>query len=165
MRIQVLPVDFPAQPLICIWGFDVPACEAGALGTENHSPSCGGLYVACCITYEQHIAPIFDARCSGCHGADGIADLRLDSAEGVAGTALGIPSTGWPEWNRITTSRPGESYLLYKIIGDERISGLPMPRSWDEHDPAPPLTADEQEAISDWIASGTAFFDQRAGGQ
>lgn len=117
------------------------------------------------LSYEQHIAPIFDARCAGCHGEDGIADLRLDSAEGVAGTALGVRSTGWPEWNRITTSQPGESYLLYKIIGDERISGLPMPRSWDEADPALPLTADEQEAIADWIASGTAFFDQRGDDQ
>jgi hypothetical protein len=117
------------------------------------------------LNYEDHIRPIFDARCASCHNDSGVADLDLSSADSVAATALGVPSTGWPDWKRITASRPGESYLIYKIIGDERISGAPMPRSWDDDDPAPPLHAEDQEAIVDWIASGAAFFDHQVDGQ
>lgn len=113
------------------------------------------------LNYEEHVKPIFDARCASCHDDGGMAGLSLSSAESTAATALGVPSSGWPEWNRITSSRPGESYLIYKIIGDDRISGAPMPRSWDEAEPAPALTPGEQETISDWIASGAAFFDQQ----
>lgn len=112
------------------------------------------------LSYETDIKPIFDARCASCHNDDGVAGLSLASAESVAATALGVPSTGWPEWKRITASRPGESYLLYKIIGDERIAGAPMPRSFDDDGQAPPLPVKQQEAIADWIAGGAAFFDQ-----
>jgi hypothetical protein len=117
------------------------------------------------LDYAQHVKPIFDARCASCHNDDGVAGISLSSAESVASTTLGAPSTGWPEWNRITASRPGESYLIYKIIGDERISGQPMPRSWDEDVPALPLQLEEQEVIADWIASGAAFFDQQGDAQ
>ncbi|MBW2278534.1 MAG: hypothetical protein JRF63_13655 [Deltaproteobacteria bacterium] len=113
------------------------------------------------LDYQQHLKPIFDGRCASCHNDEGVAGISLSSAESVAATALGVPSTGWPEWNLITASRPGESYLIYKIIGDERISGQPMPRSWDGKSPALPLHIEEQEAIVDWIAGGAAFFDQQ----
>jgi hypothetical protein len=118
------------------------------------------------LNYEEHVKPVFDARCASCHGGTGpVADLDLASADGIGDTALGVSSTGWPEWKRITASRPGESYLLYKIIGDERIVGAPMPRSWDESAPATPLPLEDQQAVADWIASGTAFFDPQADDQ
>jgi hypothetical protein len=118
------------------------------------------------LTYETDVAPIFDAHCAWCHSdSSNVAGLKLDSVEGVAGTALGVASDGWPGWKRITASRPGESYLLYKIIGDERITGAPMPTVWEDSSSAAPLSAADQETIADWIASGAAFFDPDADAQ
>jgi hypothetical protein len=118
------------------------------------------------LNYEEFVKPVFDAHCATCHGGIGpMAELDLSSADGIATTTLGVGSTGWPTWNRITAARPGESYLLYKIIGDERITGAPMPRAWDESEPAAPLHVEDQRAVVDWIASGTAFFDPQADDQ
>ena len=110
-------------------------------------------------SYERDVKPIFEERCASCHGGAGagLAGLRLDTAEAVGETALGVRSTGWPDWSRIVPARPSESYLLYKIIGDPRVAGTAMPRGEGLED-APPLTRGERELVSDWIASGAAFF-------
>lgn len=117
------------------------------------------------LTFAQDIEPIFNASCASCHGGgDALAGVDLDSAEGVQATTLGVTAEGWPEWKRIVPGRPGESYLLYKIIGDERIAGAPMPRAFDDAAPTQ-LHPAEQQLIADWIAGGAAFFDPSAGGE
>jgi mono/diheme cytochrome c family protein len=108
--------------------------------------------------YLGDIAPIFGSRCASCHGgAAPIAGLALDTAAGVVDTALGIPSDGDAEMDRVTPARPGQSFLIYKIIDDAPVSGDRMPRSFDEDAPAAPLSPDEQQIISDWIAGGAAI--------
>ncbi len=112
-------------------------------------------------SFTEEVTPIFQTRCAAaCHsGAQGsIADLRLDSSAGISETAINVPADGWPDWKRIVPARPGQSYLLFKLIGDPRISGQQMPRSFDAS-PATPLTPPQLEIISDWIASGAPFFD------
>ena len=113
-------------------------------------------------SYSSHVEPLLDSRCASCHGGSGpMAGLDLSSAEGVFSTASGVPAEGWSGWERVAPSKPGESYLMYKILGDERITGSPMPRSMDEEDPAP-LDVDDQRMLSNWIAGGAALEDTAA---
>jgi hypothetical protein len=116
------------------------------------------------LTYEEHVQPIFDTACAACHGGPGapVAGLALDTPESVTATLLGAPAEGWPGWKRAVAGRPGQSYLLYKLIGDARIAGSPMPRSFDGDGAAPPLSPFEQRRIADWVAGGAPFFDSAA---
>jgi hypothetical protein len=43
---------------------------------------------------------------------------------------------------------PGESFLLYKLLGDGPMRGAQMPRG------AAPLSAADLQRVSDWIADG-----------
>jgi len=110
------------------------------------------------LEYVPDIAPVFGSRCASCHGGAGpVAGLALDSADGLIETALGAPSDGDAALARVVPGRPGRSFLIYKIIDDETVSGDRMPRSFDEDEPAAPLSQAEQQAISDWIAGGAVI--------
>lgn len=117
-------------------------------------------------SFENEILPIFKDKCGSCHGgsATALVGLRLDYAEGIGNTAVGVGSEGWPGWKRIAPASPGASYLLYKVIGDRRIAGMRMPRAWGDEQP-PPLGQAEKEAISDWIAAGAQLFDPDSDGE
>lgn len=113
-------------------------------------------------SFSQDILPIFQTKCASCHGgAEGteIARLRLDSAASVNATAIGQTAGGWPDWQIIESADPGRSYLLFKLIGDHRIAGLPMPRALDWSDSYNPLTEQEQNTVAEWIASGTPLSE------
>lgn len=113
------------------------------------------------LYYDHDVAPIFAARCASCHGgASPMAGLSLENVDGTWQTAVGAPADGWTGWDRIVSSRPGESYLVYKIIGDHRIVGKQMPRILFDGEQAQPLSDEEMEVVSDWIASGTLLFEQ-----
>ena len=106
--------------------------------------------------YDNDVEHIFNARCASCHGgASPIVGLSLENVGGIWQTAVNVPADGWLGWDRIVPSRPGESYLVYKIIGDRRIVGKQMPRILMEGEQTQPLSQKEMETISDWIASGT----------
>ncbi|MCP4601289.1 MAG: hypothetical protein GY847_12325 [Proteobacteria bacterium] len=112
-------------------------------------------------SFTYKVAPIFEKHCNFCHGGraeESLAGLRLDSKEAIGETAIGVESQGWPGFNRVTSSSPGQSYLLFKIIGDKRISGMRMPRSKNMDQPGPLLPRSDQETLADWIASGASFF-------
>ncbi len=93
------------------------------------------------------------------HGKN-FSGLSLENAGGLWQTAVNAPADGWSGWERIVPSRPGESYLVYKIIGDHRIVGKPMPRVLLDGEQVQPLSQKEMETVSDWIASGTLLFKQ-----
>jgi len=141
-------------------GLDGGEVAAGQVTSFRTGEQIGGEQPFERLNYEDHVRPIFSSSCASCHGGPGqpIAGLALDDAAGVASTLLGAPAEGWPGWKRAAPGRPGESYLLYKLIGDERIAGLRMPRSFEGSGFAPPLAAAEQEAVADWLAGGAAFF-------
>ena len=111
--------------------------------------------------FQGEIVPIFEKHCSSCHGGagPGIANLKLDSKENILETAISVPSTGRPEWQRIAPTRPGESYLLYKLTSDNVITGLRMPRTMDGSSAPPALSKDEKAALFDWITTGAHFVD------
>ncbi len=112
-------------------------------------------------SFENDILPIFKKHCVSCHGEQAgppLAGLRLDSDTAIIETAIGVNADGWPESYRIAPTRPGESYILYKVIGDERTAGMRMPRTHDLNESAPMISMSEQEALSDWIAAGASFY-------
>ena len=111
-------------------------------------------------SFEREVRPIFEKYCVSCHGGSGatIAGLDLESAEGIQETALNEPASGWQDWFRITPTLPGESYLLFKIIGDENLPGETMPRSFGDEKPTR-LSIKEQEVIMEWIAAGVPLSD------
>jgi hypothetical protein len=110
--------------------------------------------------YEEDIAPIFESRCTSCHGgSEPVAGLKLDSKVGITETAISQPSTGRQNWDLIVPTQPGLSYLLYKLIDDGSTPGMAMPRQLDDNDSPTSLSDDEKEALVDWITMGVVFFD------
>jgi hypothetical protein len=92
------------------------------------------------ITFEDHVLPVFKARCMKCHaGTEPAAGLRLTSRReilrgGDSGPAMRIAAA--------------ESSLLWeKLASDE------MPKG------GPPLTADEKGLIRAWINDGAVSAD------
>lgn len=117
------------------------------------------------------VGPLLRDRCggSGCHGGERPAmGLRLDTADGVRATAIGVPSlqatgprdgdvslgvlAGRPALSRIEVlgdeGRPEYSYLMLKIADHSWIHGDPMPRGRDA------LSRDEQRLLQSWIRAG-----------
>ncbi len=115
-------------------------------------------------SFENEVLPIFTQHCASCHSSatDGFAGLELGSMEEIAETAINSESDGWAGRPVIAPFLPGNSYILYKIIGDPRVAGLPMPRTPDLDGAAAPIPFEEQELLADWIASGAQFFDSEA---
>ncbi len=139
-------------------GGEVPAARVTTFRTGDQAGDDHPFEV---LNYQDHLKPIFDAACASCHGGPGqpIAGLDLGDAGGVTETLLGAPADGWPGWKRAAAGRPGQSYVLYKLIGDGRIMGSRMPRSLEGDGTAAPLPIAEQRAVADWIAGGAPFFD------
>lgn len=120
----------------------------------------------------SEVAGIFETRCAGCHSGteSGPAALDLSSgasvrvtaieraARGVAiggpGAAVAVLGGGLFGSRLVVPGRPGDSYLLYKILGDPHIVGEPMPPTGDAGNLR--LTDDEIRRITDWIATGAA---------
>ncbi|MFM2092470.1 MAG: hypothetical protein RLZZ127_2959 [Planctomycetota bacterium] len=93
------------------------------------------------VTYAQ-VAPILEARCVHCHGADKVkAGLRLDSHAAILAGGRGGAA--------VVAGNPDGSPLLVlaaKPVGDEER----MPPKGD------PMTADELALVRAWILAGAA---------
>jgi hypothetical protein len=116
-------------------------------------------------SFSRDVLPRLRRSCglAGCHAASGAAlGLDLSSGEGVRRTAIGVIASAWPavagdvdrgniQWSglhRIAPGAPGESYLLYKVLGVGPVRGARMPRG------AAPWTQYDARVVSDWIAAG-----------
>ncbi|MDE2658936.1 MAG: hypothetical protein OXI45_01870 [Acidobacteriota bacterium] len=90
---------------------------------------------------------VFDPRCVAHHGGDTV-QAGLDLSEGMSHAALvNVPSTQ----TALDLVEPGDaenSYLVHKLEGRAGIVRDRMPPIGD------PLTAEEIEAIRDWINAG-----------
>lgn len=90
---------------------------------------------------------VFDPRCVEHHG-DQAAQAGLDLSEGMSFEALvNAPSTQ-SALDLVEPGDPENSYLVHKIEGRAGIVGGTMPPIGD------PLSAEEIEAIRQWIAGG-----------
>jgi hypothetical protein len=81
------------------------------------------------VEFDAEILPVFRSACAGCHsGPRAAGGLDLDTADGVAGTAIGQRTVlGWSGWPRIEAYSAAWSYLVYKLLGEETVSGVEMP--------------------------------------
>jgi cytochrome c553 len=95
--------------------------------------------------FRDSVAPLLAAKCGGCHGPEGAeSGFRIDdrdraTAGGDSGAAGLVPG------------KPEESELFVRIATADK--ELRMPAD------APPLTADEQRLLKDWIAAGADWPD------
>lgn len=103
------------------------------------------------VTWEARVRKILEFNCGGCHsGAAPQAGLTLVGDDVYA--RLLEASTQLPELPLITPGDPTMSYLYLKLIGDDAITGNPMPYN--------PLTGDgtlgeaEIADILTWITNG-----------
>ncbi len=85
--------------------------------------------------------PLLSQRCGGveCHGPFFAPGRTFRNVVGVAAPEC---RDGRPY---VAPGDPAGSYLYDKITGSDLCSGVQMPKN------APPLAADEQQVIFDWI--------------
>lgn len=89
--------------------------------------------------YSRDIEPLFQKRCSACHGAgQQLAGLRLDNADAVRKGSANGPV--------LVAGKPEESKLILRIASTKK--GFAMPPAGQ------PLTEDEIALIRSWIQNG-----------
>jgi len=110
----------------------VQGCATGSGGSGSMESSAGGA-----VSFAGQIAPIFEARCTECHGgANPESGLNLSTYAGtITGSEFG---------SVIEVGNPDDSFLVDMIASGN------MPA---EGDPVPPA---ELELIRAWIAAGAA---------
>src|SRR5207247_781292 len=102
------------------------------------------------VVSEHEVLPIFQMRCTGCHGKrkqEGGLDLRTQASRlkgGRSGPAL-------------APGKPEESLLMKRIASGE----MPPPKLLYEYAVRPPTTT-EVETLRKWIASGAPAAPQAA---
>ncbi len=100
------------------------------------------------VDYARDIEPILKENCLDCHGPDKQkSELRVDDrASLLRGGDYGLPS--------LVPGDPEESYLIHVVRGDD--PDMAMPPKGD------PLTAEQIELLSRWIAEGANWPGQMA---
>ena len=109
-------------------------------GTEPTSPG-GGVDP---VSYAADVQPIWNANCTGCHGAGGNAGLDLRMPDSRS-NLVGMASTNWTG-QRVVASEPNLSVLYRKLSGAAGV-GDRMPQGGM-------LAPDEIETVRLWIAEG-----------
>jgi hypothetical protein len=97
------------------------------------------------VSLAADLQPIFDTRCTSCHGAGGFGGLEL-SANVAWANLLGVESMGYSPRQRVVSGNPEKSVLYLKINGDPSV-GRRMPQGGT-------LDADTIELFRVWIAQG-----------
>ncbi|MBT8043468.1 MAG: DUF1549 domain-containing protein, partial [Verrucomicrobiae bacterium] len=107
-----------------------------------------GSAVADEISFNQHIRPIFTAKCTKCHGgakADGDLSLIYRSqvlGKGKSGKTIIVPG------------KPDASELFRRITTDDLDDKMPLQKGDHAEDP---LTEDQIEVIRQWIEQGALW--------
>lgn len=124
------------------------------------------------ISFNANILPIFTAKCVSCHSIsdrdlDGTLDDPaggLDLSEDQSGAGFPIAYTSLLEDNMNGSDRvdPGvsqKSYLIERVFGGEIRAARALPAT-DPNDHAGMLTADEKQALVEWIDLGAQFSNE-----
>lgn len=128
-----------AGPLVaCACAGDGTGIVDTTLGSPTLEPTLASI--------QEHI---FTPICTECHVPGGQGPMPLDSTTASYQSLVNQPSV---EVNllRVAPGDPANSYLILKLQGDSRIVGDRMPLG------KAPLTAEQIQAIVDWIESGAA---------
>lgn len=97
-------------------------------------------------SWAEDVRPILSEHCFVCHGPDPDSramDLRLDTFEGLHGTAV--------DPGPIHTESPGDSELLFRVTTDEPFDRMPPPEMGTG------LAAEEVDILRKWIAAGAQW--------
>lgn len=101
-------------------------------------------------TYSGNVQPIFTQSCAtnlACHVEGGAGPVNL-AAPGSYAAIFEIPASQDTSKNYVTAFQPDVSYLFNKIEGTGLGSRMPLG--------APPLSAEQTDAIRAWIVEGAA---------
>ncbi len=113
-------------------GFDAPALRQTILSSLPPTPTPSPLNLAGPLTYDATIGPLFQARCSKCHGENGIMGLNLTTYQ----TAM----QGGTDGPVIIPGNATGSLLVQKQSGTTAHFGQ--------------LTPEELQLVIDWINAG-----------
>lgn len=114
----------------------------GALGTLGGAAEWGH---AAEVDYQQHVKPILQRHCVGCHGVlQAEAGLRLDVVQHLR--------RGGDSGPAIVPGDPAASLLLRAVTGADDVSKMPKE--------GPPLKPEEIEVLRQWIAHGAVAEDE-----
>jgi len=146
-------------PTVTVTGTAPATSTPSATGTvtETPSPSPTPSETSTPSMFQQIQTTIFNPTCttSFCHDVQGMSG-GLVLVEGVSyGNLVGVPPSNAPAraagFLRVDPGNTENSFLLLKVTGPMNpVYGLRMPSGM------PPLSADQIELISNWIASGAA---------
>ncbi len=116
-----------------------------------------GMQGAAGTNLDDEVARIFQQNCStsGCHqGRFPAMNLKLENNK-FKDSLADATSQELQHLKLVDTKNPEKSYLLMKIKGDKAISGKQMPLN------APPLQAQEIQAVETWIRNFPARIDDK----
>ena len=108
------------------------------------------------VDFESEIYPAFTANCA-CHSqVNPLLDVQFifNTPEEFLHGAVATDSKEWQNWQIISPGSHEKSYLMYKLLGDERLG---LPTITGERMPPPPLAAlaeDTIETVKNWIEQG-----------
>ena len=100
---------------------------------------------------EQAVVLILNRDCVACHGGGRFVAEGLDLSLGVE-QLVDVPSTQWPDLDRVEPGNVDDSYLVYKLEDRQRdlqANGLGDQMPSDEE----PLGSQDIDTIKTWILS------------
>lgn len=109
------------------------------------------------VVFQEDVWPIIGAGGCACHNETSRAMEFVihDDPESFLVGSVATGSREWPGWQVIEPGRHDSSYLIYKLLGDERL-GLPTIMGDRMPPVGPALSMDEIRIIRDWIEQGAA---------
>ncbi len=105
------------------------------------------------VSFEEDVWPILQV--CACHGQESpYMDFVVleDTPDGFLAGSVATPSREWPGWLVIDPGHHETSYLVYKLVGDDRL-GLPTIMG-DSMPPGAPMSMEDIEIVRDWIEMG-----------
>ena len=100
---------------------------------------------------ERAVVLILNRDCVACHGLGSFVAEGLDLSLGVE-QLVGVPSSQWPDLDRVEPGSPEDSYLIVKLEGRQRdlqLNGLGNQMPSEEE----PLSEQDLEAVRAWIGT------------
>ena len=94
------------------------------------------------VDFNREVRPILADHCFTCHGPDASsrkAKLRLDDRDAALSKEAFVPN------------KPDESEMMHRIFSDDPDEMMPPPEM------KKPLTAEEKDILSQWIAGGAEY--------
>jgi hypothetical protein len=137
-------------PLLLL--FLLPACGRMNRPAGSAPPPGGGPPSAVEVSWADDVWPILLVRCQLCHttgaGAEQVPDMQMTDPSALYDRWVRILSQCNPNLFRVLPGESGLSFVYDKISRLAPLCGERMPLD------GPPLEAEEQQTIKDWIDQG-----------